>query len=316
MPNRFIRDSICTSDTLASLSAEGERFFYRLLVNVDDYGIYDARLSVLRAHCFSVMLDRVDEDDVAVWLDECLRAGLIRLYEVDRRPYLQVVTMTKYNKPRAEASRYPPPPDTPTSAPQAPANKREQVQAPANNGEQTQTDAAYSYSYSDAYSRSQEETHAPEPAPAVPAPSPEKPEKEKKTRAPNENYELAAAMGEVCGIEIAANKGRLLKEASQLRAASPPPTPEEVRLRYGHPAGWWWANDWRGQKGEYPSPATLRETWGRWLRPTPTPPRRNTHATIGLASPGSTPEPEDAAAIAAARERYARRGQQPAGAAA
>lgn len=38
MPNRILKESITTSETLDSLSAEEERLFYRLLVICDDYG--------------------------------------------------------------------------------------------------------------------------------------------------------------------------------------------------------------------------------------------------------------------------------------
>ena len=35
MPNRIIKETICTSDTIDLLNAEEERLFYRLLVNAD-----------------------------------------------------------------------------------------------------------------------------------------------------------------------------------------------------------------------------------------------------------------------------------------
>ena len=29
--------------------------------------------------------------------------------------------------------------------------------------------------------------------------------------------------------------------------------------------GWnWWASDWRGLRGQHPTPAQVRETWGKW----------------------------------------------------
>ena len=49
MPNRIIKESICTSDTIDQLSPEEEIFFYRLIVNCDDYGRMDARPQILRA---------------------------------------------------------------------------------------------------------------------------------------------------------------------------------------------------------------------------------------------------------------------------
>lgn len=49
MPNRIIKESICTSDTLASLSAEAERLFYRLMVQCDDFGLMLANPNVIRS---------------------------------------------------------------------------------------------------------------------------------------------------------------------------------------------------------------------------------------------------------------------------
>lgn len=46
MPNRIIKESICTSDTLSRLSDFQENFFYRLIVSVDDYGRLDARPAI------------------------------------------------------------------------------------------------------------------------------------------------------------------------------------------------------------------------------------------------------------------------------
>ena len=43
MPNRIIKESICTSENIDQLSPFCETVFYRLIVNVDDYGRIDAR---------------------------------------------------------------------------------------------------------------------------------------------------------------------------------------------------------------------------------------------------------------------------------
>ena len=52
MPNRILKDSICTSPNIDALSLEAETFFYRLLVQCDDYGRMDARPAILRARCY------------------------------------------------------------------------------------------------------------------------------------------------------------------------------------------------------------------------------------------------------------------------
>ena len=47
MPNRIIKETICTSDTIERLTPFEETFFYRLIVNCDDYGRMDARPAIL-----------------------------------------------------------------------------------------------------------------------------------------------------------------------------------------------------------------------------------------------------------------------------
>ena len=53
MPNRWLRDSILTSRTLAELSDFGERLFFRLLVVSDDFGRFnsDPAIGVRQVRC-------------------------------------------------------------------------------------------------------------------------------------------------------------------------------------------------------------------------------------------------------------------------
>lgn len=111
MPTRFLKESICTSESLASLDAETERFWYRLIVQCDDYGRMDARPAVLRAACFPLMLDTVGESDVVRWLENLTFAGMISLYAINGKPYLCIASFNAYNSPRAKASKYPNPQD-------------------------------------------------------------------------------------------------------------------------------------------------------------------------------------------------------------
>ena len=45
MPNRIIKESICRSEEIDSLSWFEEVLFYRLIVTCDDFGRYDGRAS-------------------------------------------------------------------------------------------------------------------------------------------------------------------------------------------------------------------------------------------------------------------------------
>jgi DnaD/phage-associated family protein len=108
MPNRILKDSVCTSDNIDMLSAEEEVFWYRLIVQCDDYGRMDARPAILRARCYPLRLDTVDEQDISTWLASLQRAGLIHIYAVNDKPYLQIATWDKHQQVRAKRSKYPP----------------------------------------------------------------------------------------------------------------------------------------------------------------------------------------------------------------
>lgn len=111
MPNRILKESICTSETIDALSTEAEAFFYRLMVQCDDFGRMDARASVIRARCYPLRLDKVTDKLVTRWLAELVAADLIWVYEVDGRPYLQVTTWDKHQQKRAKYSKFPQPPE-------------------------------------------------------------------------------------------------------------------------------------------------------------------------------------------------------------
>lgn len=111
MPNRILKESICTSETIDSLGLEAEAFFYRLMVQCDDFGRMDARPSVLRARCFPLRLDKVTDKMVALWLSELAGADLLWMYELDGRVYLQVTTWDKHQQKRAKYSKFPQPPE-------------------------------------------------------------------------------------------------------------------------------------------------------------------------------------------------------------
>jgi len=107
MPNRILKDSICTSPNIDALSRDAEVFFYRLLVQCDDYGRMDARPAILRAKCYPLQIDKVAQDDVKRWLDELVRARLVVPYSVDGADFLQMRTWERHQQIRAKRSKYP-----------------------------------------------------------------------------------------------------------------------------------------------------------------------------------------------------------------
>jgi len=107
MPNRILKDSICTSPNIDALSRDAEVFFYRLLVQCDDYGRMDARPAILRAKCYPLQVDTVTQDNVKRWLDELVRANLVIPYHVNGGDYLQMRTWERHQQIRAKRSKYP-----------------------------------------------------------------------------------------------------------------------------------------------------------------------------------------------------------------
>ncbi len=107
MPNRILKDSICTSPNIDALSREAEVFFYRLLVQCDDYGRMDARPAILRAKCYPLQVDTVSRDDIRRWFAELVQAELITPYSANGGDYLQMRTWERHQQIRAKRSKYP-----------------------------------------------------------------------------------------------------------------------------------------------------------------------------------------------------------------
>jgi len=64
----------------------------------------------------------------------------------------------------------------------------------------------------------------------------------------------------VTGFDLKMHGGRLGRSARKLVKAGY--LPELVEINYST-GGWWYKNDWRGQKGEMPTPEQIVETIGR-----------------------------------------------------
>lgn len=107
MPTRLLREGILDSERVNSLSVQGEIFYRRLMSVVDDYGRFDGRIPIIRCRLYSLQLDRVSEDDVAHWINECVHLGLISHYTVGGKPYLFYHNL---GSPRSKRAKYPAPP--------------------------------------------------------------------------------------------------------------------------------------------------------------------------------------------------------------
>ena len=107
MPNRILKESICYSENVDGLTLFQEVFFYRLIVNCDDFGRMDARTKVLSSKLFP--LRDIDDGQVLDALAALVSAELITVYEAENHPhpYLQMNTWDRHQNIRAKKSKYP-----------------------------------------------------------------------------------------------------------------------------------------------------------------------------------------------------------------
>lgn len=107
MPNRILKESIRTSDSINELSWFEEVLFYRLIVSCDDYGRFDGRVAIIKGTCFP--LKNVTNKNIEDALNKLVSVGLVRHYEVEEKPYLQLPAWQSHQNIRAKKSRYPSP---------------------------------------------------------------------------------------------------------------------------------------------------------------------------------------------------------------
>ena len=105
MPNRILKESICRSEEIDSLSWFEEVLFYRLIVTCDDYGRYDGRAKVIKGTCFP--LKDITEKDIDKALSKLSAVGLVKIYEIQEKPYLQLITWGEHQRIRNQKSKYP-----------------------------------------------------------------------------------------------------------------------------------------------------------------------------------------------------------------
>jgi len=108
MPNRIIKESICTSEKISSLSDFEFRLWIGLIVSVDDYGRGDARPAVIKGRVFPFR-DRITFKEIDVALHSLAAKGCVSLYTVDGKPYFWFPTWDKHQRIRTKSSKYPSP---------------------------------------------------------------------------------------------------------------------------------------------------------------------------------------------------------------
>lgn len=108
MPNRIIKESICTSEDIAGLSMGAEILFYHLMVKADDFGVYFGNEQIIKNTCFPLKSSEIKVKQVESWLNELVKAGLLFAYVAeDGKKYVQFTKWAKHQQIRAKKSKYP-----------------------------------------------------------------------------------------------------------------------------------------------------------------------------------------------------------------
>lgn len=105
MPTRILRDWT-DSAPFEALSANAERLFVRLIMKADDYGRYHADVRLIRAGCFPLLAATRDAD-ISHWIAECVKVGLVVVYQVKGRSYLAIRKFRQ--RTRQQVAKYPGP---------------------------------------------------------------------------------------------------------------------------------------------------------------------------------------------------------------
>jgi hypothetical protein len=106
MPNRIIREGILSSEKIALLGWPEEVFYRRLMSIVDDYGRTESNTQYLRARCYPLQTDLVRVADISRWMAVCQKAGMILVYGVGGKQYLEICNFRQQTR---SASKCPSP---------------------------------------------------------------------------------------------------------------------------------------------------------------------------------------------------------------
>lgn len=105
---RILKKSICQSEEIDQLSWFEEVLFYRLIVNCDDFGLFDGRTKILKSTLFPLK-ENITLKQIESAIMRLATVGLVRVYEVQGRPFLQLPTWSLHQRVRNSRHIYPTP---------------------------------------------------------------------------------------------------------------------------------------------------------------------------------------------------------------
>lgn len=108
MPNRIIKESITTSEKLASLSDFEFRLWIGLITQADDAGRGDARPAIIKGRIFPFR-ERLTIKDISCSLRALADKGCINLYEIDGGSYFYFPNWSRHQRVRDCKPKFPAP---------------------------------------------------------------------------------------------------------------------------------------------------------------------------------------------------------------
>lgn len=110
MPNRIIKESLCTSESISSLTDFEFRLWIGLITQADDAGRGDARPAIIKGRIFPLR-ERVTAKDIDSALHGLAAKGCVSLYEIGGKPYFLFPTWGKHQRIRDVKTKFPAPKD-------------------------------------------------------------------------------------------------------------------------------------------------------------------------------------------------------------
>lgn len=133
MPNRIIKESICTSEKIAALSDFEFRLWVGLITQADDAGRGDARPAIIKGHVFPLR-DQVTAKAISAGLHALATVQLVSLYTVGGKPIYWLPGWSEHQRIRDCKPKYPAPEEADNIPPQTAADGGNSPQTAADGG--------------------------------------------------------------------------------------------------------------------------------------------------------------------------------------
>lgn len=133
MPNRIIKETICTSEKIAALTDFEFRLWVGLITQADDAGRGDARPAIIKGHVFPLR-DQVTVKAISAGLHALATVRLVSLYTVGGKPIYWLPGWSEHQRIRDCKPKYPAPEEADDIPPQSAATCGNSPQTAADGG--------------------------------------------------------------------------------------------------------------------------------------------------------------------------------------